>query len=77
MRITAKGQVTIPQEIREKAGLMPNTEVEFKYDGHSVTIMPARRKTKPGRGERLVKRLSGSGTVKLTTDQILKLMRGA
>ena len=30
MRITSKGQVTIPQDIREKAGLLPNTEVEFK-----------------------------------------------
>ena len=77
MRVTAKGQVTIPQDIREKAGLMPNTEVEFNYDGRSVTITPARRKTKPGRGERLVARLSGSATVKMTTDQILKLMRDA
>lgn len=77
MRITAKGQVTIPQEIREQAGLMPNTEVEFQYDGRAVTIKPARRKSKPGRGERLVARLSGSATVKLTTDRILKLMRDA
>ena len=29
MRITAKGQVTIPAEIRERAGLLPHTEVEF------------------------------------------------
>ncbi len=29
MRITSKGQVTIPIDIRERAGLMPNTEVEF------------------------------------------------
>jgi AbrB family looped-hinge helix DNA binding protein len=77
MRITAKGQVTIPQDIREKAGLMPNTEVEFNYDGRAVTIKPARSKTRPGRGERLVERLSGSATVKMTTDQILKLMRDA
>ena len=33
MRITSKGQVTIPVEIREKAGLLPNTEVEFELDG--------------------------------------------
>ena len=29
MRITSKGQVTIPQHIREELGLHPNTEVEF------------------------------------------------
>ena len=41
MRITSKGQVTIPAEIREKAGLLPNTEVEFKFDGKSVRIVRA------------------------------------
>jgi len=30
MRITSKGQVTIPKDIRERAGLLPNTEVEFE-----------------------------------------------
>ena len=32
MRITSKGQVTIPMEIRDKLGLLPNTEVEFEID---------------------------------------------
>lgn len=77
MRITARGQVTIPKEIREKAGLMPNTEVEFRYDGRSVTITPMRRKAKSGHGENLVERLSGTATVKMTTDQIMRLMRGS
>ncbi len=29
MRITSKGQVTIPQAVRESAGLLPNTEVDI------------------------------------------------
>lgn len=29
MRITCKGQVTIPAEVCEQAGLLPGTEVEF------------------------------------------------
>lgn len=33
MRITSKGQVTIPAEIREQAGLLPHTEVDFQFDG--------------------------------------------
>ena len=45
MRITSKGQVTIPLAMREKVGLMPNTEVEFELDGKSVRIKPAKRKT--------------------------------
>jgi AbrB family looped-hinge helix DNA binding protein len=38
MRITSKGQVTIPIEIRDKMGLLPDTEVEFKITGNSVFL---------------------------------------
>jgi len=38
MRLTSKGQVTIPQSIREKLGLMPMTEVEFDIVGDSVRM---------------------------------------
>jgi AbrB family looped-hinge helix DNA binding protein len=76
MRITSKGQVTIPIAIREKAGLMPDTEVDFDFDGKYVRIAPARRKTKPTRGEQLIARMRGRGDVKMTTDEIMKLTRG-
>ena len=36
MRITSKGQVTIPIEIREKMGFLPETEVKFKIAGNTV-----------------------------------------
>jgi AbrB family looped-hinge helix DNA binding protein len=39
MRITSKGQVTIPIEIRERAGLLPHTEVEFEFDGKVVRLV--------------------------------------
>jgi AbrB family looped-hinge helix DNA binding protein len=38
MKITTKGQVTIPVEIREKLGLLPNSEVEFEVMGQTVRI---------------------------------------
>lgn len=38
MRITSKGQVTIPQDIRERAGLLPHTEVAFEYKGGQVIL---------------------------------------
>jgi AbrB family looped-hinge helix DNA binding protein len=76
MRITSKGQVTIPIDIREKAGLLPNTEVEFLYDGKSVRLVRAARGKRPSRGERIVKRLWGSATVRMTTDEIMALTRG-
>jgi AbrB family looped-hinge helix DNA binding protein len=49
MRITSKGQVTIPAEIREKAGLLPHAEVEFEFDGRVVRIVRAKNKKKKKR----------------------------
>src|SRR5258708_18518084 len=46
MRITSKGQVTIPAEIREQAGLLPHTEADCKFDGREVTIGRAKRPPK-------------------------------
>ena len=74
MRITSKGQVTIPQEIRERLGLLPNCEVEFELDGDSVRLRKARGTRT--RGEALIARLRGRGTTRLTTDQIMALTRG-
>ena len=76
MRITSKGQVTIPAEIRERAGLLPNTEVEFEYDGVTVRIRRASTKKKPSRGERLVALLRNSRSdISMTTDEIMALTR--
>jgi AbrB family looped-hinge helix DNA binding protein len=76
MRITAKGQVTIPAHIRAKSGLLPNTEVDFIHDRSGVRIVKARGGRKPSRGEQLVRRLQGSAQIKMTTDEIMALMRG-
>ena len=76
MRITSKGQVTIPIELREKAGLLPNTEVEFELDGKAVRIRRARRAGASSRGRSALARLRGSATVRMTTDEILALTRG-
>jgi AbrB family looped-hinge helix DNA binding protein len=76
MRITSKGQVTIPIAIREKAGLRPHTEVEFDYDGKSVRIRRAKAKKGLSRGERLVARMRGTANAGLTTDEIMALTRG-
>ncbi|MFT3913616.1 MAG: AbrB/MazE/SpoVT family DNA-binding domain-containing protein [Anaeromyxobacteraceae bacterium] len=76
MRITSKGQVTIPAELREKAGLLPDTEVEFELDGKGVRIHRARTQRREGRGARAVGSLRGRATVKMSTDEILALTRG-
>jgi AbrB family looped-hinge helix DNA binding protein len=74
MRITSKGQVTIPIEIRESLGLLPHTEVRFEVEGNTVRIL---REEKPAgsRGERLLARLKGRATSGLSTEEIMALTR--
>ena len=74
MRITSKGQVTIPQEIRNALGLLPSTEVEFAVEGNAVRIKRAPAKEQ-GRGARVVDRLRGRASVKMSTDEIMRLTR--
>ena len=77
MRITTKGQVTIPQHIREAAGFLPLTEVEFELDGSAVRIVKARLAKKPTRGELAVQRLRrAAGHVTMSTDELMALTRG-
>ena len=77
MKITTKGQVTIPQAIREKAGMLPNTEVTFEYVRGKVMLKRAAR----GKQERrsLAASLRGSAGVTskaMSTDALMKLLRG-
>jgi len=74
MKITSKGQVTIPADIREKAGLLPETEVEFTIERGKVVIRKVAGSSR--RGRKLVEALKGKGTVRMTTDQIMALTRG-
>jgi AbrB family looped-hinge helix DNA binding protein len=74
MRITSKGQVTIPIEIREKAGFLPDTEVEFKMTGKTVVLKKAGSSSK--RSLDLINRMRRKATLKMTTDEILALTRG-
>ncbi|MBS3763463.1 MAG: AbrB/MazE/SpoVT family DNA-binding domain-containing protein [Candidatus Brocadiia bacterium] len=73
MKITSKGQVTIPIDIREKAGLLPETEVEFRMEDGKVILT---KRDGNSRGRKLVERLKGKGSVSMTTDEIMALTRG-
>jgi AbrB family looped-hinge helix DNA binding protein len=77
MRITTKGQVTIPQEIREQLGLLPNTEVTFDVVDGEARLRKATRGRKLSRGDGVIGHLRGvRPSNKLTTDEIMALMRG-
>jgi len=75
MRITSKGQVTIPIEIRERFGFLPHTEVEFVVEGDQVVVRKA-ESTGESFADRLIRHMSGAGTGNMTTDEIMALTRG-
>jgi AbrB family looped-hinge helix DNA binding protein len=74
MRITSKGQVTIPLDIREMLGIVPSSEVDFVSEDGRVWL----RKRKPGaaRGRGLVERMRGRATARWSTEEIMRLTRG-
>lgn len=73
MRVTSKGQVTIPQKLRDEFGLQPQTEVVFEATETGVLIKPALHRN--AEIEQRLLRATGSATVPLTTDEIMRLTR--
>jgi AbrB family looped-hinge helix DNA binding protein len=72
MRVTTKGQVTIPQDIRKKLGITPFTEIDFVEENGRIFL------TKRKVGKAAIKKfakLRGSATIKMTTDEIMALTR--
>lgn len=76
MRITSKGQVTIPAEIRRKAGFRLHTEVDITFDGGGVRIIRHRTRKRSGRGARIIANLRGTSDTPMSTDEIMALTRG-
>lgn len=74
MRITSKGQVTIPQEIRERFGFVPHTEIDFVVEDGVLVLRKAR-----GENDRMrawTEKHRGSADIRMTTDEIMALTRG-
>ncbi|HKF83097.1 MAG TPA: AbrB/MazE/SpoVT family DNA-binding domain-containing protein [Solirubrobacterales bacterium] len=76
MRITSKGQVTIPKGIRDQFGLLPGTEVQFVVEGGQVKV----RKLDGDRtrGRAIVDQLKNvtGGDISMSTEEIMRLTRG-
>ena len=75
MRITSKGQVTIPQAVRKALGLLPNTEVDFILEGNS-SVRLVKTTKRSGRGKATIDALQGKADQSLSTDEIMTLTRG-
>lgn len=75
MKVTSKGQVTIPKRVREQLGIRAGSEIEFRLreDGQ-VVLLKAGRPAKPKPSIFAALRGTASGT--MTTDEIMALTRG-
>jgi AbrB family looped-hinge helix DNA binding protein len=71
MRVTQKGQVTIPLEVRRALGIRPGSDVGFQIDGDGARLVVGQDDA-----AREIARMRGAGDVELSTDEILALTRG-
>jgi AbrB family looped-hinge helix DNA binding protein len=74
MKVTEKGQVTVPIEIRRKLGILPNTEVEFIVSGKNAILRKVAGRQ--ARGKKVIEALRGRATAGMSTDEIMALTRG-
>jgi antitoxin PrlF len=71
MRVTEKGQVTIPRRIRERLGVQPGTEVRFREWNNAIILEKIDGKRSP------FQELYGLLGKPLKTDLLIKQLRGA
>jgi AbrB family looped-hinge helix DNA binding protein len=81
MRVTSKGQVTIPKQIRRRQGIRVGSEVEFVEQGGSIVVTKAPQRTR--RAEKAeeafiayLDRVTGIVDIGMTTDAFMQLLRG-
>ena len=74
MKITSKGQVTIPANLRNSLGLLPNTEVVFEELQGGALIRPT--VSLKDLMEHRLGNACGVAAKGLSTDEILQLTRG-
>jgi antitoxin PrlF len=74
-KLTSKGQVTIPKHIRDAIGLRPGQRVEFRVGENGTVVIQRAKEQKPPAKDRFAA-ARGIAKTKLTTDQLMALLRG-
>lgn len=74
MHINEKGQVTIPKDVRDKFGFLPNTEVAFEEINNQIYLV--KEADSKRRGKSALRALRKKGDVHCTTDEIMRYTRG-
>ena len=78
-RVTTKGQVTIPAEIRAAAQIAPGAKLEWEYDSLAHRLIATKPIDAGNRTLSMAERIAlvrGTATTKMTTDEIMALTRG-
>jgi AbrB family looped-hinge helix DNA binding protein len=70
VRVTQKGQVTIPLAVRRALGIHPGSDVEFQLEEHGARLVVDRE-----RAAEEITSMRGAGDLELSTDEILGLTR--
>lgn len=70
MRVTQKGQVTIPLDVRQALGIGPGSDVEFELDEHGARLL-----VDPDRAAVEIRKMRGAGRGDMSTAEILALGR--
>jgi antitoxin PrlF len=70
MRVTQKGQVTIPLDVRQALGIRPGSEVGFQLDERGARLVVDRERIASE-----IERMRGAGDIELSTEEILALTR--
>lgn len=70
MRVTQKGQVTIPLPVRRALGIQPGSDVEFELDERGARLL-----VDSDRAAEEISRMRGAGEGEMTTEEILALTR--
>ena len=74
MKVTSKGQVTIPQAVREAMGIRPSiTEVEFKQDRQGRWYLA--KTPQKNAGQTRFRAAHKAGTLRMNTEELLALTR--
>ncbi len=70
MRVTQKGQVTIPLQVRRALGIQPGSDVDFELDEHGARLL-----VDSDRAAEEISRMRGAGEGEMSTEEILALTR--
>lgn len=74
MKISERGQITIPKKMRDQFGLFPDSEVIVEPSADGVLVRPVNSRRE--QVEQWLEKAVGAGNGKFTTDEIMAMTRG-